>query len=259
MPKLRYKEHEKKESSRHKSSKKSSRKDKPYKPPTLYEEEEGWIPPHHDNDNAWREHLFEAMMDDEGQDPFYSRYEHVQPTPVMTDEEYRQHIVSGMYQRTHAEEIAAEEKRRAHKDKKKQERQKEKEKMAREDGERIRTHNIYKQLQTLKEMETNRTEYFDKWNKLEKLQDVYKKDIPWPILKREFSFESVKSFLFDSKLSSDEVKKIVRKEQTRYHPDKFITRYIKKFKGLDKEKEKIIKQVNEISGWLNELWTQINN
>ncbi|KAI7892646.1 uncharacterized protein EV154DRAFT_403603, partial [Mucor mucedo] len=257
--KLKYKEHKKESSRRHHHSSSSSKKkkEKPYKPPTLYEEEEGWLPPHHDNEAAWRQRMFEAMMDDEGQDPFYSSYEHVQPTPAMTDEEHRQHIVSGMYKRTHAEEIAAEEKRKAHKEKKKAERQAEKEKMAREDAERIRAHNVYKQLQTLKQVEIHRKEYVDRWDSLERLKEIHKKDIPWPVMNREFSFESVKAFLVDPKMNFDETKKTVRKEQTRYHPDKFITRYINKFKGSEREKERVIKQVNEISGWLNELWTQI--
>ncbi|KAL0565466.1 hypothetical protein ABG067_009619, partial [Albugo candida] len=72
-------------------------------------------------------------MDDEGQDPFYSRYEHSQPTPsTMSDEEYRQHIVHGMYQRTHAEEIKAEEKRKLLKEKKKREKEEARARMEKE-------------------------------------------------------------------------------------------------------------------------------
>lgn len=114
MPKLRYKEHEKKErkhsrhDDRHKKHKK--KKEKPYKAPTLYEEEGGWVPPsssYKEDETAWREHLFDAMIDDEGQDPFYTTYAQPTPSDTMTDEEYRQHIVNGMYRRTHADDIAA--------------------------------------------------------------------------------------------------------------------------------------------------------
>ncbi|KAG2231030.1 hypothetical protein BDF21DRAFT_351833 [Thamnidium elegans] len=261
MPKLRYKEKESSrsehKSSKHKSSKHKSSKHKPnktYKPPTLYEEEAGWVPQKHEEDE-WRQHLFEVMMDDEGQDPFYSRYEHVQPTPSMTDEEHRQYIVSGMYQRTHKEEIEAEEKRKARKAKKKQEANEAKEKMKKEDEERKRVYNIYNQLEKLKQVEKEKQEYTEKWKRLDTLDVICKKDIPWPIVSREFSFESVRSFLSNS--NNAELKKNIRKEQTRYHPDKFITKYIKKFKGSEKEKQGIITHVNEISGWINELWTQL--
>ncbi|CAO3627103.1 unnamed protein product [Mucor hiemalis] len=254
MPKLRYKDDGKKKEKRHHSSR---RKEKPYKPPTLYEEEEGWVPPSHshkDQDAAWREHLFDAMMDDEGQDPFYSRYEQSsQPTP-MTDEEYRQHIVNGMYKRTHADEIVAEEKRKAHKEKKRREKEEQKAKMAAEDAERIRTQNVYRQLEDLKKRESSKSDYVDKWTQLETLDT----DIPWPVVGKVFSFDTVKLFIMDSKLTPAQNKKNVRKEQLRYHPDKFVTKYMKKFHGSEKEKERVMTRINEISGWLNQLWTQVN-
>ena len=198
------------------------------------------------------------MMDDEGQDPFYAQYQHTQPTPSMTDEEYRQHIVSGMYQRTHAEEIAAEEKRKAHLKKKKREQEKQKEKMAQEDAERIRAQNVHSQLEELRKRETSREDYIEKWKKLEQLDSVHKKDIPWPIVGKTFSFDTLKMFVINEKATAVDNKKNVRKEQTRYHPDKFISKYMKKFQGSDKEKQRILTRINEISGWLNELWTQIN-
>lgn len=220
------------------------------------------MPPSHSqkdqDDAAWREHLFDAMMDDEGQDPFYSRYEQSsQPTP-MTDEEYRQYIVNGMYKRTHADEIAAEERRQAHKEKKRREREEQKAKMAKEDEERLRAHNVYRQLEELKKRESSKSDYVDKWTQLETLDKIHKKDIPWPIVGKEFSFDNVKLFIMDPKLTPAENKKNVRKEQLRYHPDKFITRYMKKFHGSDKEKDKVMTRINEISGWLNQLWTQLN-
>jgi hypothetical protein len=109
-------------------------------------------------------------------------------------------------------------------------------------------------------MDSTKTEYNKKWNELELLDVVYKKDIPWPVQRgKSFTFENVKIFLMDSRLSAIENKKIIRKEQTRYHPDKFITKYIKnKFNGSDKEKERIYKKINEISSWINELWKEIN-
>ncbi|KAL9541733.1 hypothetical protein MBANPS3_008954 [Mucor bainieri] len=227
MPKLRYKEHKDKErkhsrhhdDKRHKSKHKS-RKEKPYKPPTLYEEEGGWVPPsssHKEDEAAWREHLFDAMIDDEGQDPFYTTYAQPTPSDTMTDEEYRQHIVSGMYQRTHADDIAAEEKRQAHKEKKRQEREERQREQERRHAEQIRLQEAYSQLKSLS---SSKSDYADKWSKLDALAVIHKKDIPWPIVGKTFSLDSVRSFVLDN--NSSEIKKHVRKEQTRYHPDKSL-------------------------------------
>jgi hypothetical protein len=264
MPKLRYKEHEKKERkhSRHDKHTSKHKKEKPYKPPTLYEEEGGWEPPSNshkqqgDDEAAWRAHLFDAMIDDEGQDPFYTSYQQPTPSDTMTEEEYRQHIVNGMYRRTHAEDIAAEEKRQAQKEKKRQEKEKIKLEQERRHAEQIRLQQVYSQL---KNINNSKADYAKKWKKLEEdLGMIYKKDIPWPIVGKTFSLDSVRSFVVGSLTDNSEIKKNVRKEQTRYHPDKFITRYMKRFKGSEKEKERVLTHINEISGWLNEIWTQLN-
>jgi hypothetical protein len=270
MPKLKFKEHAKKEKhsshrhDKHRSSSKSKRKEKSYKPPTLFEEESGWVPPsssqkHHDDEASWREHLFDAMIDDEGQDPFYTQYQQPTPKDTMTDEEYRQHIVHGMYRRTHAEEIAAEERREAHREKKRKEKERIKLEQERSHAEHIRLQNVYIQLEALRKKESNLADYIEKWKRLETLDTIHRKDIPWPILDKTFSLTSVKSFVIDPKATPADNKKNVRKEQTRYHPDKFITRYMRKFKGSEKERERVIVHVNEISGWLNEIWTGLNN
>jgi hypothetical protein len=254
MPKLRYKDEKKHSSSRHKSSKK---KEKYYKPPTLYEEESGWVPPtsHHDDEAEWRAHLFHAMMDDEGQDPFYTQYQ--QPTPVdtMTDEEHRQYMMDGMYKRKNADKIAADEKK---KEKKKREREKARKEEERHRAEQVRLENIYKQMEQVKKRESSRTQYLEKWTKLDGLTVIHKVDIPWPMVGKSFSLDAVRSFVVDPQLLPAENKKNVRKEQARYHPDKFITRYMKRFSGSEKEKESVITHINEISGWLNELWSQVN-
>lgn len=262
MPKLRYKEHVKKERkhSSHDKRRKSkhTKKEKVYKPPTLYEEEGGWEPPsssYKQDETAWREHLFDAMIDDEGQDPFYTNYTQPTPSDTMTEEEYRQHIVDGMYRRTHADDIAAEEKRQAHKEKKRQEREKIKLEQERRHAEQIRLQQAYTQLRHLN---NSKSDYAEKWKKLDALDVIHNKDIPWPIVGKTFSLDSVRSFVVDNSKESSEMKKNVRKEQTRYHPDKFITRYMKKFKGSDKERDRVLTHINEISGWLNEIWTQLN-
>lgn len=257
MPKLRYKKEKKEKKEKHHST---SKREKYYKPPTLYEEE-GWTPSessYKDNEEAeWRAHLFDAMMEDEGQDPFYTYY---QPTPLdsMTDEEHRQYMVDGMYRRKNADKIAEKERRKAEKKKRKQEQEEVRKEQERQFAEQIRLENIYKQMEEVKKREANRAAYADKWTKLENLQVVSKQDIPWPIVGRSFSLDAVREFVVDSQLSASENKKNVRKEQTRYHPDKFITKYMKRFEGSDKERDRVIERINEISGWLNEIWSQVN-
>ncbi|KAI8637456.1 hypothetical protein BD408DRAFT_375127, partial [Parasitella parasitica] len=262
MPKLRYKEHEKKErkeschGKKHKSSSKGSKK-KYYTPPTLYEQEDGWEAPsssYKQDEAAWREHLFDAMIEDEGQDPFYTSYQQPTPADVMTEEEYRQHIVNGMYRRTHAEDIAAEEKRQAQKEKKRLEQERAKLEQEERHAEQIRLQQAYSRL---KAVSSSKADYAEKWKKLDALEVVHKKDIPWPLVGKEFSLDSVRSFVVEAGAESSEIKKNVRKEQTRYHPDKFITRYMKKFKGSEKERQRVLTHINEISGWLNEIWTQL--
>ncbi|KAI7905876.1 uncharacterized protein BX663DRAFT_243964 [Cokeromyces recurvatus] len=205
------------------------------------------------------------MMDDEGQDPFYSSYNEYsnnssQPA-LMTDEEYRQYIVDGMYRRKNADKIAEEERQKAAKRKEQKEREKRRREEERRESERIRLENIVRQSEKLKKIEATHIEYDNKWKRLEEDMSkiLHKKDIPWPIVGKEFSLESLKSFVIDSRLTSEENKKNVRKEQTRYHPDKFITRYMKRFEGSEKEKDTVLKRINEISSWLNEIWSQISN
>ncbi|KAI8975395.1 hypothetical protein BDF20DRAFT_836803 [Mycotypha africana] len=269
MPKLKYKEHRKDvehtdKYRRHKRKKKHKSKNEGVNsPPHLLEEESGWIPPSHASkeDQEWREHLFDVMLEDEGQDPFYTNYNHT-PTSSkweMTDEEYRQYIVDGMYKKKNAEKIEAEEKLRRKKNKE----QKEKDRIRREQGkqhaEQIRLQNVYRQVERTRNAERARLEYDAKWTKLEQLSVITSsKDIPWPVISKPYNLESVRSFLILENATLEETKKRVRKEQTRYHPDKFISKYMKKFEGSDKEKELIIARINDISGWLNELWTQVN-
>ncbi|KAI8377019.1 hypothetical protein BD560DRAFT_61018 [Blakeslea trispora] len=251
MPKLRFKESEKKKKKeKHKSSRRH--KEKYYEPPTLFEEEGGWVPPSgstkYDPDQAWREHLFEAMMDDEGQDPFYSQY--TEPTPRMSDEEHRQYIVDGMYRRKHADEIAEKERRKAEKEKRKAEKER-----ARQEQERA--NRIYQQLAEQQAKVSQKAIFAEKWNKLEGLHEIQKRDIPWPISGKTFTLDAVRQFVIDPTASEADNKKNVRKEQARYHPDKFVTRYMRRFRGSDKERERVMAHINEISGFLNELWSQM--
>ena len=89
---------------------------------------------------------------------------------------------------------------------------------------------------------------------------ITKNDIPWPVAPgASFSRQSVKEFLVLATASSSDNKKTVRREQLRYHPDKFVHRVLRKFEGTEKEKKRLSTKTNEVSGWLNELWQDLNN
>ncbi|KAI9258964.1 hypothetical protein BDA99DRAFT_514628 [Phascolomyces articulosus] len=288
MPKLRYKDHPHSEDKKHKRKKKKHkkrersrspsrhrRKHRYYDPPKLYEDESGWSPPpqttHHDSEEAeWRERLFSAMADDEGQDPFYSQYDEYggiggshngrSKIDTMNDEEYREYIASQMFRRKNAEAIeweeamAAEAKRKEKQRKEAQERVREEE--ARIQKERERQERILRHIK----IQESRSTYDKQWEHMETATVVTKKDIPWPIAPgTSFSRQSVKEFLVSVSGSLGDNKKAVRKEQLRYHPDKFTHRVFRKFEGSEKEKKSLTIKTNELSGWLNELWQELND
>ncbi|KAG2222995.1 hypothetical protein INT45_012294 [Circinella minor] len=293
MPKLRYKDHPESEDKKYKRKKKKHKKrdrsssptrhhrhrrgrqskDQYYDPPKLYEEESGWVPPQHDEEAEWRERLFSAMAEDEGQDPFYSQYDDYGGSSsggvrsrsnidVMNDEEYREYIASQMYRKKNAEAIAWEEAKAAEAKRKEKERKEAQERAREEEAgmqkERERQETILRQLK----IHDSRSKYEELWKHVEATTTtvITKNEIPWPIAPgASFSQQNVKEFLVLATASLTDNKKVVRKEQLRYHPDKFIHRVLRKFEGTEKEKKRLTTKTNEVSGWLNELWQELNN
>ncbi|KAI8097294.1 uncharacterized protein BX664DRAFT_326048 [Halteromyces radiatus] len=78
------------------------------------------------------------------------------------------------------------------------------------------------------------------------------RDIPWPTLGSPITRDNVRIFLIHH------TPKQIRQEILRYHPDKFIPRIKSIFKGSKKDLDWIQKKDNEVSCWLNELWTERN-
>ncbi|KAG0740378.1 hypothetical protein G6F16_002437 [Rhizopus arrhizus] len=258
MPKkLNYKKHKKdKERDEHKRKK---RKRQEYVPPVL--NEEGWTPSdqaYKQDQDEWRERLFDAMMQDEGQDAYFSNYNNYTPSYTsneMTDEEYRQYIVNGMYRKRHAAEIAAEEEWKAEKEKRRKEKAEARRKVREEEAERERVREAYRKKEKAKRSKVAQEDYEIKWQQLDEAKVIKSEDIPWPIVNCDFSLDSVRSFM--TKGTSEEIKKNVRREQRKYHPDKFMTRVMSRFEGTADEKERVLSRMNEISGWLNELWASV--
>lgn len=262
MPKLKFKKEKKSDKEdKRKKHKKHKHKERYYRPPTIYDEEPGWTPQEGDmgassDRSAWNERLFEAMMEDEGQDPFYTQF-YEQPTSSpsarMTDEEYRQYMVNGMNSRKrgrHAvfqDELDQEEKAQR-KEEKKRKKQQEKE-------EKERQQRIFDQLQGLRKEKEDQDHtkayeaYQARWQQVEA---GTLKDVPWP---RASSSAALRPFLVRADLSRDENRKRVRLEQKRYHPDKFMHRVTHLPAA---EQTRLITRATELSSWLNDLWSELS-
>ncbi|ORY97725.1 hypothetical protein BCR43DRAFT_490257 [Syncephalastrum racemosum] len=205
--------------------------------------------------SAWNERLFEAMMEDEGQDPFYTQF-YEQPTSSssrMTDEEYRQYMVSGMNSRKrgrHAvfqDELDQEEEAQR-KEEKKRKKQQEKE-------EKERQQRIFDQLQGLrkeKEDQDHSKAYNAYQTQWQQVEAGTHKNVPWP---KASSAAELRPFLVRTDLSRDENRKRVRLEQKRYHPDKFMHRVTHL---AAKEQTRLVKRATELSSWLNDLWSELS-
>ncbi|KAL0082320.1 hypothetical protein J3Q64DRAFT_1239243 [Phycomyces blakesleeanus] len=278
MPKLRYKDSgEKKKKKKEKKEKKSSRRSRSpshrahYKPPVYYENEEGWIPPidSQKEQDDWNERLFQAMGEDEGSQAFFSQYEDYssstkprnEPSSVneMTDEEYRRYIEKGMWTKQNAEAIALEEKRKEEKEKRRKKREEEKARQDAAEAEARRVAAVYDQLRKLQKNAESRGTYEEKWATLDKAETITQKSMVWPCRGIIPTLQNIREFLINPQDSTKENRLRLRREQLRYHPDKILQRVLPKFKGTTEEQEKLKMRVNEVSGWLNELWTEMNH
>lgn len=273
MPKLRFKEsreekdederrerkHHKKKKKRKRSGsnerreKKKKRSTEYYVPPTLYEVEEGWVPPDHDDEAEWRDRLFTAMAEDEGIDPFYTQYDESRSRlDAMDEESYRAHIAREMHRRKNADAIAAEEALKAEAKRKRKEQEKA---QARLREEQKRQEAALQQLL----IQDTRTRYEEKWEQLENTPLITStKAIPWPMIDGSFSQESLRKFLVQPNEPLETKRKAIRRVQMRYHPDKFTHRVLRKFQGSEQDKTRLMNKINSLSGWLNDLWQEVN-
>ena len=83
-------------------------------------------------------------------------------------------------------------------------------------------------------------------------ETVEYKDIPWPYPK-EKGIRAIKDFLLCDVQQNDvkTLKKYLRDQQIRWHPDKFVQKCGNKLKP--EEKDRIMKRVNQISQELNSI------
>ncbi|KAI8089383.1 uncharacterized protein BX664DRAFT_379302 [Halteromyces radiatus] len=252
MPKLKYKS---KKSHKHKTSSKKKRRQH-YSPPYIYEQEP---PPQafkKTEEQEWQEKLFEAMVDEE--DPFYTFYDtnsgpSTNDPHYMSDDAYADYINQGMYRKQHAEELAQQEARRQARAKRRQEREEANRKLEQEHLEQLKRHERIRQEETQQRLKKYLEQYTLQWNTFNNNKIITSlRDIPWPTLGSRITRDNVRAFLIHH------TPKQIRQEQLRYHPDKFIPRIKSIFKGSEKDLDWIQRKDNEVSGWLNELWTERN-
>lgn len=268
-------ERDKRKHKRHKSHR-SRHKHASYDPPTINDDlEQGWVPPSQSvkpDESEWNERLFDAMIDDEGQDFHSSQFNsYWQPTPddvgrrsnvnMMTDEEYRQYIVSGIYERTHADEIKAEKAKQEKRKKDKEKKEKEQAKMRAEEAKREREREATRKIRLIQKIGASRKKYQDQWKAFEdtaaSTKKLHLKDIPWPFTGSELSKHAVKDFLLYDIPESTDQKKAIRKELLRYHPDKFMQRVSSRIVDNEKERESIEERINHLSSCLNDIWSEL--
>lgn len=268
---------DKKKHKRHKSHKSKRSHHHSYQPPTISDDiGEGWVPPSDSikkDEDEWNERLFDAMVDDEGQDFHSSHFDsYWQPTPgdiptashnvhYMTDEEYRQYMVSEMYKRTHADEIRIEEERRAKRKQAKEAKEKAQAEAREQEAKREREREAVRKLRQLQKMGSSRKKYLSNWEALDSSSNAAKRlrlnDIPWPFVGSEVSKVTVKEFLLYDIVDLAEQKKIVRKEQLRYHPDKFMQKISARLVDDKEERQLISDRINHISSCLNDIWKEL--
>jgi hypothetical protein len=267
---------EKKKHKRHKSHK-LKHSHFTYKPPTISDDlEGGWVPPSTSvkkDDSEWNERLFDAMIDDEGQDFHSSQFNsYWQPTPdngpsgrsninQMTDEEYRQYIVSGIYERTHADEIRAEKERQEKRKKAKAAKEKAQARTRDEEAKREREREATRKIRQLQKLGVSRKQYQEQWETFDSGSTSRKKlglkDIPWPFAGSEVSKSAVKDFLLYDIQDMAEQKKVIRKEQIRYHPDKFMQKISSRLVDNEEERNSVAERINHISSCLNDIWSEL--
>ncbi|KAF5321133.1 hypothetical protein D9619_001681 [Psilocybe cf. subviscida] len=207
---------------------------------------------------------------------------------TMDEEEYVEWIRAGMYRKTHAEEYAEQQRKKAAKEARKAEEKARK-------AEASRLEKILEEERQLKKLERDsrkldyaREDYNTRWAALlapppVPASELKFDDIPWPIASANYekapkrkdhaerprrsitledlTADSITSFLLPVSLSADRgdddtAKKKDRKDRLReaflrFHPDKFEGRFMKRIMG--DEQEKVREAIGQVSRVLNSL------
>lgn len=177
----------------------------------------------------------------------------------MDDEAYAEHIRTGMWRRTHAEEVKrAEEADRA---KKERERKKveDRKKAQRAEQERLRRAERELQERDLEAVKARRTAYDQAWSKLVSLpvdRTLRSSDFPWPVSHGDpMDAKSIAKFLLGHLTATDDDrtrKKALRAPLLAYHPDRFA-RLVERVPEAKGERQMVRETALRVSQLLNDL------
>lgn len=249
--------------------------------PSAYQEGEG-------PDKAWADKLAGAWQDDAGEvgagfdafDAQHTMFPGPGPTygddaaatdvPGETDEEYRRRIVSGMHDRTSSKHGLGHPGRKEHKRSKmnnegaedqatqaKERAEREKEAKAKSDAiiaEQLRMEKILKAKSRADEGETYRTKCAEFFERLaaaaaaggDTTATICYTDVPWPPGENA---DDTSLILFGTLTDEGERKKALKKEQFRWHPDRWTGQYLKRVQEQDLER--VSDKVTETSKMFN--------
>ncbi|KAG9305553.1 hypothetical protein G9A89_003616 [Geosiphon pyriformis] len=218
--------------------------------------------------DLWLEHLFDQMIGDEGND-FYSNHfaSHWESggsvfydsngLQTMSEEEYAAYIRKGMYEKKHKHKLNKQREQQEARHQKFKEKEREKARIFLEEQERNQRRKEKRTLRRQMMMKEQREIYYTRWQNFDSnSQDIIKaKNIPWPIENvKEISKGNLDEFLFSGIENRKQKRTILRQEQIRFHPDRWLKWLGRMEPG--KETQKIMDRVNEISRLLNTLWEE---
>ncbi|KAG8993786.1 hypothetical protein FRB90_000607 [Tulasnella sp. 427] len=214
-----------------------------------------------DEEQAFRDKLFDAMEMDFGQDSAYNHfnsYAHVPPqwrksSPTasrdaegppnpnyMDDEQYAEYVREGMWERTHKAEV---EERQRRKERAKE--RKEKEKRLREESKKLEAEALEERRRRREEKDKRKIveswmAYESRWSTLQRASASSKivpnsldfQFLPWPVHPPPKSIEaltkeSISSFVLSDLHSAEKTKKQrLRNALLLYHPDRFESKFM---------------------------------
>lgn len=228
-----------------------------------------------DAEAEFREHLFDAMADDEGAqfwEGVYGQPIHTYPDTFkegpegelerMTEDEYAAFVRAKMYEKTHQHLI--EEKARRDAAKKERDRlaqegrkaEREAEKFQRQVEESLKRGNERKQR---KAWEQRWSSYLAKWDTLSKggQTKIAIASIPWPVesgRRKDVDLKAIERFLLHAPTGGNptetQLSKVLKQERVRWHPDKIQ----QKLGGQDVE-ESVIQAVTEVFQIIDDMWS----
>ncbi|CAG8534274.1 2892_t:CDS:1 [Acaulospora morrowiae] len=208
----------------------------------------------HAEERSWLEHLFDVMAED---DEDFSSMSYAEDSSYvatgiddMSEEDYANYIRRGMYEKQHEQELREQRKREEKLRKRDEEKRKMMDKLKAEEEMRLKR----EQEKKARLRHENRALYLNRWSQFDVKGEspIEFADIPWPVDDIiHLTRKNIEEFLLSGIESDSEIKSTLRREQIRFHPDRWH-RFDKRI-PTDKQRKKIMNTVTEISRMVNVL------